>query len=191
MTSKLIRKTLCSALLLASAGAVFADPAPAVACSSYNSSWSGCSGMGSANHSLTGANAAFDGDSTYGFEYLDGDADAGSDNTLFDLIANGSSFTLSFLQDLGDGSGAAVVGLKVVGQGSQQVGYFRFDNADFDIGDTLSFSWAPVSKGGHIASAAVYSVTPAALAVPEPGSSALMLAGLLAAAVATRRGQRG
>lgn len=189
---RLFSNALASAVLMAGASTTLA--AVAVPCSSFNAPYNACVGLTSGNTSIGGANLAFAGDADYSSEYTDGIAAAGSDNSVFDLIDNGDdSFTLRFLQNVGDGSSATLVGLKVVGQGANQVGYFRFDQADFTIGKTLTFWWTPLSAAGHIAHAAVYAntVTPgvdrAALNIPEPATYALMLAGLAAAGAASRR----
>ena len=195
---KRFSRALGSALLILGSGhAIASASTPDIMCDDFLSAatpYVACVGLtGSGNISIAAANLAFADDADYSSEYKDDNTAAGSDNSVVDLIDNGNnSFTLKFLQNVGDGTSTALVGLRFVGQGTNQLGYFRFDSADFDIGEMLTFSWDPLFSAGHIKHAGVYSniVTPGIAgpaAVPEPATYALMLAGLAAAGVVTRR----
>ena len=84
-------------------------------------------------------------------------------------------------------------------RGRDQLASFRFDLADFDIGEMLTFSWNPSSQGDGISHASVFSNTVTASsssigstpgsATPEPGTAALSLfgLGLIGASLAGRR----
>lgn len=193
---KLFCNALGSAVLTVTCSQAFASPSvPSVLCQNFSSvaaAYDDCVGLTSGNTNVAGANAAFAGDPTYSVEYKDNNTAAGSDNAVFDLVDNGNdTVTLTFLQNIGDGSSAAVIALKFGGQGVNQLGYFLFNNADFDIGETLTFSWNPLFIGDGISHAAAYSntVVPGGN-VPEPATYALMLAGLAAVGVTSRRRRR-
>jgi hypothetical protein len=198
---------LGTVLLVLSSASAFAGPvkresSDSVLCRSFSSvavGYDDCVGLNRGNTSLEGANDAFDGDATYSIEYKDENTAAGSGTGVFDLVDNGNDgVTLTFLQNVGDGTRSAVIGLKFGGQRDNKLGYFRFDAADFDRGTTLRFSWSPSFTGDGISHASVYanSVTPGGGgsgqggSVPEPATVALMLAGLAGLAFASRRRQR-
>ena len=192
---KEIFRIIGSAALMAACSQAFA--VAAVNCHAFTSSATGyndCVGLTSGNTSVAGANAAFSGDPTFSVEYKDNNTGAGSENAVFDLVNNGNdTVTLTFLQDVGNGTSTSLIALKFGGQGVNQLGYFRFDNADFDIGEALTFAWNPSFTGDGISHAAVYSNTVVQGRevpngnVPEPATYALMLAGLAAAGAASRR----
>ena len=192
---KLIGNALGAAIAAALAGAAFAappPPPPPIACTSFSSvltAWDGCVGLTGGNTSVAAANAAFVGDPTYSIEYKDNQVGAGSDTAVFDLLDNGNdSVTLKFLQNVGDGTSGAVIALKFGGGGVNQLGFFRFDNADFNAGDMLNFSWSTSFNGDGISHATVYANTVVpGQQIPEPATYALMLAGLAAAGAASRR----
>jgi hypothetical protein len=145
-----------------------------------------CIGLNGGNTNVAGANAAFAGDPTYSIEYKDNQVGPGSESSVFDVIDNGDdSVTLKFLQNVGDGGSTTVIALKFGGQGVNQLGYFRFDLADFDAGEMLTFKWDPSFGGDGISHASVFSniVT----RVPEPATPLLMLAALAGFASTTKR----
>ena len=193
-------KALGTALLVLWCSSSLAAPVlrESVVCRSFSSvavGYDDCVGLTSGNTNLAGANAAFSGDAVYSAEYKDNNTALGSGNGVFDLVDNGNdSVTLTFLQHVGDGLGSAVIGLKFGGQGDNQLGYFRFDAADFAFGTTLVFSWDPSFTGDGISHATLYanSVTPGGGgaaqggSVPEPPPYALLLMGLAGMAVALR-----
>jgi PEP-CTERM motif len=180
-----------SALILGSAsGIALADPVvDTVSCHSFWSSvtaFDDCVGLNGGNTSVASANAAFAGDPTYSVEYKDNQVGPGSDTSVFDVIDNGDeSVTLKFLQEVGNGSSTTVIALKFGGQGINQLGYFRFNLADFDAGEMLTFKWDPSFGGDGISHASVFSnlVT----RVPEPATPLLMLVALAAVASTARR----
>jgi len=189
---------LAAALLSVTGTQASATPSVAsVICQNFSSTatpYDDCVGLTTGNTNLASANAAFGDDANYIGEYKDNNTGAGSDNNVFDLVNNGNdTVTLKFLQNVGDGNSTALIALKFGGQGVNQLGYFRFNNADFDIGETLTFSWNPSFLGDGISHASLYSTTlvPGELVpngnVPEPATCALMLAGLAAVGVASRR----
>jgi PEP-CTERM motif len=196
LPEKIMRKSihhiLGAALVAGLATSASAAVAP-MACTNFVSSstaYNDCVGLSSGNTSVAGANAAFAGDPTYALEYKDVQTGAGSDNAVFDLLDNGNgSVTLKFLQNVGDGSQSAVVALKFGGQGVNQLGFFRFDHADFSAGEALTFSWLPSFTGDGISHASVYAntVTVPLRDIPEPATMALTLAGLAAMALRPRR----
>jgi hypothetical protein len=181
------------ALVLAASAAA----APAVAapgdCDTFISSatmFNSCVGLDSGNTSVSGANAAFAGDATYSVEYKDNNPLAGiAGNGIFDAVQTGANqVTLTFAQALGDGTSSAVIALKFGGAGENQVGYFLFNNADFDIGEVLTFSWSPAFQGDGLSHASAFGSVPV---IPEPSTYALMLAGLGAVAFMARRRRQG
>jgi len=145
-----------------------------------------CIGLDSGNTSVAGANAAFASDPTYTTEYKDDNPSVGiTGNGLFDAVMGaGNSLTLTFTQALGDGTSSAVIALKFGGQGDNQVGYFLFNNADFDIGEALTFTWSPGFGGDGLSHASAFG---SVAAIPEPETYALMLAGLAAVGFMARR----
>lgn len=157
--------------------------------------YSDCVGLGSGNTSVDSANAAFSGGLQFSVEYKDNQTGPGSDTAVFDLLDNDNdSVTLKFLQNIGDGTGSALIALKFGGQGTNQLGYFRFDFADFDIGETLTFSWNQSFRGDGISHASIFSNVIGGGTeendVPEPATYALILAGLAASGLARRRSRR-
>ena len=199
MENNIVRKSIGNALgaviAAALAGTAFAappPPPPPIACTNFSSTltaWNDCVGLTSGNTNVAGANAAFAGDPTFGVEYKDNQTGAGSDTAVFDLLDNGNdSVTLKFLQNVGNGTSSAVIGLKFGGGGVNQLGFFRFDNADFNAGDMLNFSWNTSFNGDGISHATVYANTvERGQEIPEPAPLALMLASLAGIAAATRR----
>lgn len=168
--------------------------------SSVLTGYNACVGLTSGNTNVAGANNAFAGDPTYTVEYKDNQTGEGTDSAVFDLLkSDGDSVTLKFLQNVGDGTSTSVIALKFGGQGDNQLGYFRFDLADFDIGDMLTFSWNPSFAGDGISHASVFSNTVTdgggggggGGQVPEPATGALMLTGLAAIALMRKRRRRG
>jgi hypothetical protein len=203
----LIGSTLGASFALLFAGQALADkppPPPPMLCQNFSSVLTGyndCVGLTSGNTNVAGANNAFAGDPTYTVEYKDNQTGEGSDSAVFDLLKNdGDSVTLKFLQNVGDGTSTSVIALKFGGQGDNQLGYFRFDLADFDIGEMLTFSWNPSFDGDGISHASVFYNTVGGgdddgddddEQVPEPATYALMLAGLgITAALSRRRRSR-
>lgn len=190
---KLFRNAMGLALAATLGGPAIASPAVPVACRSFTSvsvAYDDCVGLTGDNTSLASANNAFVGDPTYSIEYKD-DPNGGLEHnsSVFDLVNNfNDTVTLTFLQNIGNGGSAAVIGLKFGGSGGNQLGYFRFNNADFNIGDTLTFSWNPSFIGDGISHATLYAntVVPGGN-VPEPATAALMLAGLAGIAATARR----
>lgn len=183
---KLFRNAMGLALAATVVGPALAAPAVPVMCANFASSatrYDACVGLTSGNTSVAAANAAFLGDPIYSVEYKDNQTGTGSDSVVFDLLDNGNdSVTLKFLQNVGDGTSSTLVALKFGGQGVNQLGFFRFDNADFNVGQMLTFAWNPSFTGDGISHASVFSniVTPGGGNVPEPGSAALVLAGIAA-----------
>lgn len=161
-------------------------------CSTFASAstmFNACTGLVSGNTSVAGANSAFSGDPTYTIEYKDNQTavGSGSDTSVFNVQQTGAqTVTLTFLQNVGDGSQASVIALKFGGAGDNQLGYFRFNNADFDIGEVLTFTWNEAFQGDGLSHASVFSnaVVPG---IPEPETYALMLAGLGAVGFMARR----
>jgi PEP-CTERM motif-containing protein len=193
---KLLVSALGAALAALLVGPVRAEkppPPPQMLCLSFSSvstAYDDCIGLNSGNTSVGGANAAFAGDPNYSVEYKDNQTGAGSDNALFDLLNNGNdSVTLKFLQNVGDGTTTSVIALKFGGQGDNQLGYFRFDLADFDVGEMLTFSWNPSFAGDGISHASLF--TNDALVpreeIPEPATLGLMFAGFVALGFNSRR----
>lgn len=192
-----IFKLIGAAALMVAGGQAFAAT---VNCDAFTPTapayYDDCVGLTNHNTSLARANDAFIGDANYSIEYKD-DPNGGTEHnsTVFDLMNNfNGTVTLTFLQNVGDGSSTAVIGLKFGGGNEgNKLGYFLFKNADFDIGETLTFSWYPSFQGDGISHATLYSnvVVPGLEVpngnVPEPATYALMLAGLAAAGVASRR----
>lgn len=181
--------TLVAIGLMASRVAWAAPVAP-VDCGGFSATGaivSQCVGLMVGNPSLAGANAAFAGDGIYGAEFKDADATAASGDQVFDVVDNGDdSVTIRFLRDVGDGSGDVLVGLKFGGRGRNQLGYFRFDHADFDTNDLLTLRWSQPFPADDLAHATVYSTVPVAT-VPEPGSLGLLLCGLAIVGGCARR----
>ena len=179
------------ALALGSAsGSALATPVvDPVSCHVFWSSataYDDCIGLNGGNTNVAGANAAFAGDPTYSVEYKDNQVGPGSESSVFDVIDNGDdSVTLKFLQNVGDGSSTTVIALKFGGQGVNQLGYFRFDLADFDAGEMLTFKWDPSFGGDGISHASVFSSI--VTRVPEPATPLLMLAALAGFASTTKR----
>lgn len=183
-----------NAILAATCSQAFAATVNCHAFSSTATGYNACVGLINDNTDLEGANAAFAGDANYLIEYKD-DPNGGSHNsTVFNLINNfNDTVTLTFLKNIGDGSSTAVIGLKFGGGNDHnKLGYFRFNNADFDVGETLTFAWNPSFQGDGISHATLYANTvapPERNNVPEPATAALMLAGLAGLRLTSRRGQ--
>jgi hypothetical protein len=192
-----LKKSLWSALSALAigwaSGSAFAGPVvDTVSCHVFLSSataYDDCVGLNGGNTNVAGANAAFAGDATYSVEYKDNQVGPGSDSAVFDVIDNGNdSVTLTFLQNVGDGSSTTVIALKFGGQGVNQLGYFLFDLADFGVGEVLTFNWDPSFGGDGISHASVFSSI--ATRVPEPATPLLLLLAVLAALASASRRRR-
>lgn len=191
--NKQICRIIGSAMLAVACHQARAEPPTPMLCSTFTSAeaFDACIGLSHGQPSLAGANAAFGSDSTYSAEYVSG-------GQVFDIVnSDGDSVTLTFSQDFGGGS--AVVALKFGGQGINQLGYFRYDNAAFASGDTLTFNWDPSFGADGNARVLLYGTATAAAAlapvggvsnVPEPATAALVFTGLVAVGALQRRRRR-
>jgi hypothetical protein len=144
--------------------------------------WQQCIGLSDAPTTSVAAVNGWLGTS-FTMEYKDDHPDpgAGTNNILFDIEqGGGDSFTMTFSNAY---SGRLVVGLKFGGAGTNSVGYFDFGNKSVSMNDVITWTWSPSFRGDGISHASVFTVT----AVPEPGTYALMAAGLAAIGFVARR----